>query len=69
MKIKPTTIHIDEEPYSGHIHIRFNIEQPNGQSSCGVTIKEYALGRKVEAIAEKILEVLKEYKNDGTLEE
>lgn len=68
MRIKPTTIQIEEEWASGHIHIRVNIEQSDGQSSSGVTIKEYAIGRKVEAIADKILKILKEYKNDGTLE-
>lgn len=68
MRIKSTTIQIEEEWGSGHIHIRVNIEQPDGQTSNNATITNHTIGRKVEAVVDKIREILKECKNDGTLE-
>ena len=68
MIIKPTTIAIEEDPTNGWIQVRVSVQQLSGSSVCGATIKEYPIGRKVEAVAGKILEILKDYKNDGTLE-
>ena len=57
-------ISINEDKDMGWIRIKVVVERKNGQSEISTTIKDYSIGRKVEATSEKIEEILKEIYND-----
>jgi len=58
------TISISEDKDMGWIRLSVKVERENGRSEIGCTIKEYSIGRKVEAVTEKIGEILKDIYNE-----
>lgn len=68
MKLKPIEIKIQEEN-NGDIRLELAIRHEDGATRCTDKIREYSVGKKFEAIAEKIVEILYELRNDGSLEE
>lgn len=70
MRIKKTTITVEEEPYTGLFHIQVSVQHENGQSNCSanVELKSGETRTKTAVIAEKIQEILNDYVFDGTYE-
>ena len=69
MTFQPTTIEIEEHPDMGWINITAKIKHADGVSTISAVVKEYSIGRKVEAIVAKIEEILKDYEKESVLDE
>ncbi len=66
--MKPIIVTIREEPMSGIVRVGVEVESVDGSSHVAASVSGYTRDRKIEAVLNKVEEILQAMDEDGTLE-